>query len=372
MMLADRLVSVSTAAAADSLTTAAVDAQLAAISVLQGVVAPADPGGYRLTLASALATLVTRLLADDRQSEAVDSAGTAAGAYQTAAGQAGVDPATVVLGLTGISALLTGVVAIAEDQLRLGHALRLLAMAFFALAQTDRAAAVAQQALAADLSAAAAVGSDPVDVAPELTAVAGALATVGLTGPGVDAQLAVVTLLEGVTPDPADLAEHLASLAEAYHNLVVRLTDDHRRDEIPNWADQAISAYRDYAAVPGADAWRLNRDLTIFSKQVYGVGLTGQAVDALRLLVDVLRDFTPAATDRAAYQVTLAEARHNLAARLIDDRRPAEVPEPGKERHQRHTREPTCVVARGRPSPGDERSQGTGRDASPGRLDRAG
>jgi hypothetical protein len=167
--------------------------------------------------------------------------------------------------------------------------------------------------------------SDLMKVSPELTAVAGLLSTVGLTAKAVETQQGVVDLLRAFTPAEADRLEYLITFAEAEHNLIVRLVGDDRRDEAAAWSAGAIAAYRRYAAAPGAEVQRLNRDITDLQKRLAALGLTAEPVSALQLLVDALRASTPAEPDRLEYQITFAEARHNLIARLIDDHRSTEA-----------------------------------------------
>lgn len=185
------------------------------------------------------------------------------------------------------------------------------------IGRTDQAAGAAQEALNVDLSAVD--DSDPMTVTPELTAVAGLLSTVGLTAKAAEAQQTVVDLLRGFTPAEADRLVYLISFAEAQHNLIVRLIDDHLPAEAAALAPQTIAAYRQYtAAGVTAVQGRLNRDITDLQKQLRAIGLTAEPVEALQLLVDAFRASTSAESDRLEFQITFAEARHNLIARLID------------------------------------------------------
>jgi hypothetical protein len=212
-----------------------------------------------------------------------------------------------------------------EYLLLLGQMLRALALALLHAGRADEAAAAAQEAVLVDLEAARAAESNPMTVSAEMTLLDGVLAALHLTAKAVDFQQAIVDLLQGFTPARADQVDYLIDLAEARHNLLVRLTGDHRPDEAATWAAPAIAAYRQYTAAGGVDVSRLNRDLIDLDKQLLALGLTAAAVDSQQVLVDALQGFTPAAADRLNYQITFAEARHNLIIRLFDDHRPAEA-----------------------------------------------
>jgi DNA-directed RNA polymerase specialized sigma24 family protein len=88
---------------------------------------------------------------------------------------------------------------------------------------------------------------------------------------------------------------------------------------------RCIAAYRQYTAAGGDAVGRLNQDLTELDKQVLPIGLTSAAVDVLQILVDALQAFTPAAADQLNYQITYAEARHDLIIRLFGDNRTAQA-----------------------------------------------
>lgn len=167
---------------------------------------------------------------------------------------------------------------------------------------------------------------DPLTIAQELNRVAGLLSAVGLTAMAVETQKQAVDLLRGFTPADPDRREYLITFAEVQQDLIVRLTDDHRPADAAAAAPATIVAYRAYVAESGADAniWRLNNDLTPLQKQLSAVHLTDEPVAAAGLLVDAFSAVTVQA-EHLEFDLTFADARQNLVARLIDARRPEDA-----------------------------------------------
>jgi hypothetical protein len=213
----------------------------------------------------------------------------------------------------------------AEYLLAYGQAVHVLVAYLLGIDGTDEALKLVREGVQVELSTVAAPGANPVAAVPELTAFAGLLSGLGQTAEGAAAQQALVDMLQRFSPPEAARAEYELAVAEAVQNLIVRLLDDHRPDTVAALAPQAITAYREYAATAGADILRVARDLTDLDKQLDGLGLTTQALDAQQAAVDVLSGFTPAEADRPDDQIAVAEARHNLIVRLLENSRPAEA-----------------------------------------------
>ena len=166
----------------------------------------------------------------------------------------------------------------------------------------------------------------PLTIAPELNRVAGLLSAVGLTALAVDTQQQAVDLLRDFTPAAPDHLEYLILLAEAQQDLIVRLTDERRPAAAAALGPATVAAYRAYVAESGADAdvWRLNNDLTPLQKQLLFVHLTDEALAAVGLLVDTFSAATVPA-EHLEFDITFADARQNLVARLIDANRPEDA-----------------------------------------------
>src|SRR6266536_2424606 len=166
------------------------------------------------------------------------------------------------------------------------------------------------------------VSAGTVVVAGELTVLAGQLGPAGLPDRAVETQELALRLLREFTPTDDERQEHLLALAEAQHNLIVRLIDAQRQADAVAAAPAAVAAYRRYVADAGsgADVMRLDRDLTPLQKHLLSVGLTEEPLAAVALLVDAYAAAVPPADPRE-FDISFAEARHNLIARLIDARR---------------------------------------------------
>lgn len=217
----------------------------------------------------------------------------------------------------------------AEYLLAFGRILRALVRALMKRGPIREAQDTAREGVRVDLAAAAAPGASVLDVADELTRLAGLMSApeVGLPAESVDAQRAVLEMLRTYTP-PAGRREHRREhrrmLVEAKHNLIVRLIADHRPGEAIALAAETIRDYRAYAALPGARVLRTADNLSTLHKQLNPVSAT-DALNAQQAAVAVLEAFTPPPADRATHRITLADARHTLMARLIDAGRPAEA-----------------------------------------------
>ena len=79
------------------------------------------------------------------------------------------------------------------------------------------------------------------------------------------------TLMRKV-PEPGGELDHEILLAEAQHNVVARLLDNHAVDESTTLAERTIRAYSAYAGRPGANTSRAVDDLKRFSTEVLAPG----------------------------------------------------------------------------------------------------
>ena len=210
---------------------------------------------------------------------------------------------------------------LSEYLLAYGQAVHVLVAFLLGIGRIDEALSLVREGVRVEVAAGNAPGADPEAIAPELTALAGILPSLGHAAEGVDAQQAVVDLLIRFASTAAARPTYQLAVGEAMQNLIARLLDDSRLSNIATLATQAISAYRKYAATPGADVLRVARDLSVLSsRQLVAAGRPHEAVLAQQALLDVLVGFTPPAERRLEYLLALAEGRHNLIARLIDDR----------------------------------------------------
>ncbi|WP_405766608.1 hypothetical protein OHU34_14010 [Streptomyces sp. NBC_00080] len=122
-----------------------------------------------------------------------------------------------------------------------------------------------------------------------------------------------------VSPPAKQTVDKQVGLAEARHNLIARLLDDHQLDQAVALVPETIAGYRQYARLAGADVMRAGRDLGALANQMAGAGRTIEAVKSQQAAAEVYRTFTPGESDRLIYEIAFTEARHNLIARLLDD-----------------------------------------------------
>lgn len=152
----------------------------------------------------------------------------------------------------------------------------------------------------------------------DLTKVDGRLSAAGWRADAQSAQQAAVELAAAYTPPPEQRLDYLIALAEAEHNLLVRKIENGQTDVAP-LASSAIGHYRDYARIHGADLHRAAKDLGELVKPLLAAHLPDQALAAQQADLDILQNMTVAAAEAAEHQIEVAEAEHNLIARLIDD-----------------------------------------------------
>lgn len=165
-------------------------------------------------------------------------------------------------------------------------------------------------------------GADVLRAAQELAPVVGQLSAAGFS---VDAQMtqqAAVDVLDAFAPESADVPGTLLARAETRHNLIARMLDNSATDVVPPVAAAALRDYRAYAATAGADLVRLTRDLGELVKPLLAAHLPREALIAQQTQLAVLQaDNAPA--DPSGHQLAIAEAQHNVVARLLDDGQPA-------------------------------------------------
>jgi len=139
------------------------------------------------------------------------------------------------------------------------------------------------------------------------------------TSDAVALQQLAVQALTGVGPSArAADREHVLLLAEARQTLVVRLLEDGRPADASALVEPMLDGYRAYLA-DGGDAGRVLREIDDPVKALLAAGLPQQALAVTRAHVDLLERSTSGSDqDRLQLALDLANARHNLVARLVD------------------------------------------------------
>jgi hypothetical protein len=112
-------------------------------------------------------------------------------------------------------------------------------------------------------------------------------AAAGKAAEAVDAISLAVSILESADVTPDRQLEYLIMLAEARHNLIARLIDNHQAAQAAALAAPAIAAYQAYAATPGADLGRTGRDLVQLAAQLRAIGDTADAATAQQAADDL-------------------------------------------------------------------------------------
>jgi hypothetical protein len=105
------------------------------------------------------------------------------------------------------------------------------------------------------------LSADLLRVGGDLGQLASLLISSGRPHEAVLAQQAMVEILEAHTPPADRLLDYRIMLAEARHNLIARLINDQQIEPAAVLVSAAITAYRDYIALPGADLLRVGGDL---------------------------------------------------------------------------------------------------------------
>ncbi|MEO3809241.1 hypothetical protein ABGB17_09610 [Sphaerisporangium sp. B11E5] len=134
-----------------------------------------------------------------------------------------------------------------------------------------------------------------------------------------------IDTVRAFTPPVQAAAEYTVFAAELLHSRITRLLTDGRLPQAAAHTPETLTAYDAASAAPGADIMRVARDLNQLAAQLGNHNLTHEAVTAQQTLVDHLTDHAAAAVSAdqlLEYHIMLAEARHNLIARLLADRQP--------------------------------------------------
>jgi hypothetical protein len=95
--------------------------------------------------------------------------------------------------------------------------------------------------------------------------------------------------------------------------------EEHRVRAQASFAANRLDAYRRYIARPGADLWQAVQELLVLDRQLAAAGYPGPALDAQQLTVTALLSYTPDRARQHEYPILLAEQRHNLIVRLLDN-----------------------------------------------------
>ncbi|WP_156409717.1 hypothetical protein [Nocardioides sp. Soil796] len=161
-------------------------------------------------------------------------------------------------------------------------------------------------------------GADVVQAGRELSQLSGQLAAAHLPRDAVTPQQMATDALAAFQPPEGGATEHVIALAEARHNLLVRLFESGMDAQAAPLAEPALSGYRTYAEREGADLFRVQRDFAEFVKPLLAIGLADAALVAQRGALSVLQRMVPSAGGELEHEISLAEARHNLVARLLD------------------------------------------------------
>ena len=81
-------------------------------------------------------------------------------------------------------------------------------------------------------------------------------------------------------PERRAIFTRLRELAEGRHNLIAWLIDAGQIEQVGALVGATLTAYRDYAALAGADVPRATRDLAVLTQQLLGAGLTTESANA--------------------------------------------------------------------------------------------
>jgi hypothetical protein len=137
-----------------------------------------------------------------------------------------------------------------------------------------------------------------------------------LTAQALDAQQAAVDILSEFTPAEADRLDYQIAVAEARHNLIARLLENSRPADAAELVAQTLTAYREYAAAPGADLTRVARDLAELAGLLAAAGLTAEAADVQRTLDRLTRDERRLAAEVRLQQFECLEITCKLGSTL--------------------------------------------------------
>ena len=155
--------------------------------------------------------------------------------------------------------------------------------------------------------------------AAELTSISGQLAVPPTFIDGVAPQQLALDALTSFTPAPEDRLGHLLAINESRHNLIVRLRDAQMFPAAAALAETAVAGYREYAVQPGADLVKVWHDMADLVKPLIVVGAIRQALTSARDAHQTLMRIVPEPGGELDHEVLLAEAQHNVVARLLDN-----------------------------------------------------
>jgi hypothetical protein len=126
------------------------------------------------------------------------------------------------------------------------------------------------------------------ETASHLAALSAEDASAGNVADAIDAAQQAVSVLERADAPPDQQPDYQIMLAEARHNLIARLIGAQRPQQAIALADETISGYQAYAAMPGADLARVARDLAELAGQLQGIGDTAHAAEARQAANDLM------------------------------------------------------------------------------------
>ncbi|MBO3749847.1 hypothetical protein J5X84_27520 [Streptosporangiaceae bacterium NEAU-GS5] len=181
------------------------------------------------------------------------------------------------------------------------------------------AGALTPKTLATYKLAATAPGADVPRIAGDLNQLSASMANNDRPHEAVLAQQALVEILDDHNPPPGQLLSYAIMLAEARHNLIVRLIGDDQVGQAAALVTATIGDYRSYSSLPDADLLRIGSDFNQLAASMANNDRPHEAVLAQQALVEILDDHNPPPGQLLSYAIMLAEARHNLIVRLIGD-----------------------------------------------------
>jgi hypothetical protein len=154
--------------------------------------------------------------------------------------------------------------------------------------RVEEAHGAALEAIQAYREVAATPGADVAGVGSSLLSFSSYLASAGLHPESIAAAQGAVDLLREVQPPPQALLTHRQVLAQALHVLVQHLIAAGRIDQAHGAALEAIQAYREVAATPGADVAGVGSSLLSFSSYLASAGLHPESIAAAQASADLL------------------------------------------------------------------------------------
>ncbi|WP_327108314.1 hypothetical protein [Nonomuraea glycinis] len=130
-------------------------------------------------------------------------------------------------------------------------------------------------------------GLDPLTVFHKLVALSFELGTAGRDAESTAAVQAAVELLREFDPPAQVLLDYRKALASGLHLLTRRHIADQRLEQARVTAGEAIEAYRQVAATPGADVIVVSGSLANLSGELSAAGLDVESIAAVQAAADV-------------------------------------------------------------------------------------